>query len=347
MQVAAAGEVRPRDGEFIKVNDVTLILDASGSMQAPNKFRYAKPLMRSFVGGMPGGPYESGFISYGGRGDEWTVLRLEPFDRNTLSGSLESSHLIGGLTPLARAIDRAGGDIEPRSGTSAVVVFSDGQAEPVRVLAACKAIIAAKNGDVCFHTVHFGDNADGAALLRDVSALTSCGSARDADAIASAAGMEAFIREVFFGAKPAATTAPILDSDGDGVLDPDDACPGTPKGARVDARGCWVLGGVLFDVDKSVIKPEYQGLLDEVATVLKNNAGVSIRIDGHTDSTASDAYNQGLSERRANSVRDALVSRGVDTGRLSTQGFGESKPIATNDTVDGRQLNRRVELTPR
>jgi len=104
-----------------------------------------------------------------------------------------------------------------------------------------------------------------------------------------------------------------------------------------------VLRGVNFDFDKSDIRPDAAVILDEAASILAGTSK-SVRVEGHTDSVGAEAYNQSLSESRAASVRDYLAGKGVDPGRLSTAGFGESNPIASNDTSDGRSLNRRVEL---
>jgi len=94
----------------------------------------------------------------------------------------------------------------------------------------------------------------------------------------------------------------ILDSDGDAVPDNLDKCPGTPKGARVNKDGCWVLGDVLFDFDRYNIKPQFYHLLDEVAVVFEKNPGLRVRIEGHTDNVGTAAYNMKLSLRRAHSV---------------------------------------------
>lgn len=105
-----------------------------------------------------------------------------------------------------------------------------------------------------------------------------------------------------------------------------------------------VLRGINFDFDKANIKPEAEPVLDAAAEVLKENPDVSVRVGGHTDSVGTDAYNQGLSERRAKAVRDYLASHGVDASRLTAVGFGESQPVADNGTADGRAQNRRVAL---
>jgi OOP family OmpA-OmpF porin len=105
-----------------------------------------------------------------------------------------------------------------------------------------------------------------------------------------------------------------------------------------------VLRGINFDFDKATIKPEFEGVLEAGADVLKENPGVRVQVAGYTDSVGTDEYNQGLSERRANAVRDYLASHGVDASRLTAVGFGESNPVADNATADGRSQNRRVEL---
>jgi outer membrane protein OmpA-like peptidoglycan-associated protein len=105
-----------------------------------------------------------------------------------------------------------------------------------------------------------------------------------------------------------------------------------------------VLRGVNFDFDKSEIRPDAAVILDEVVSILSGAPDTQVRIEGHTCSMGPDAYNQGLSERRAASVLKYLVEHGIATSRLSSAGFGESSPMATNDTREGRALNRRVEL---
>ena len=105
-----------------------------------------------------------------------------------------------------------------------------------------------------------------------------------------------------------------------------------------------VLRGVNFDFDKSEIRPDAAVILDEAVSIVSGRPAVQVRIEGHTDSTGPDAYNQGLSERRANSVRKYLEQHGITASRLTSVGFGEAKPISTNDTREGRALNRRVEL---
>jgi OOP family OmpA-OmpF porin len=137
-----------------------------------------------------------------------------------------------------------------------------------------------------------------------------------------------------------------LDSDGDGVYDYMDQCPGTPKGAKVNDKGCWVVEQIQFDTGKSTVKAQAYPALDDVVAVLKRNLTLRVEIQGHTDNIGSEASNRKLSENRARAVMEYLVKKGVAAERLSAAGYGCTRPIASNDTSEGRTRNRRVELTP-
>jgi len=144
---------------------------------------------------------------------------------------------------------------------------------------------------------------------------------------------------------PVDKTGCPLDSDGDGVADYLDKCPDTPKGATVNSVGCWAFEGVvLFDFDKYDIRSEAYPLLNEVVSLLKKNPGIEVEIQGHADNIGTAAYNQQLSENRAKAIVDFLVSRGIASYRLTSEGYGFSRPVAPNDTKEGRAKNRRVEL---
>jgi OOP family OmpA-OmpF porin len=140
-----------------------------------------------------------------------------------------------------------------------------------------------------------------------------------------------------------------LDSDGDGVFDCLDQCPNTPKGMSVDAKGCelTLTLHINFDFDSAVIKPEFKKQLDKAAAFVRANSNVPyILIAGHTDSKGSEAYNQRLSERRAAAVRQALIDDyGLDGSKLVARGYGETQPKTHNKSEEGRYQNRRVELT--
>jgi OOP family OmpA-OmpF porin len=139
-----------------------------------------------------------------------------------------------------------------------------------------------------------------------------------------------------------------LDSDADGVVDSQDKCPDTPKGDRVDAVGCSFkdeirLPGVVFETNSADLKPESIPVLQGAVATLKRYPDLGIEVAGHTDSRGSDAYNLDLSARRAATVLKFLQDSGV-TNTVTSRGYGERQPIASNTTEDGRQQNRRVVL---
>lgn len=154
---------------------------------------------------------------------------------------------------------------------------------------------------------------------------------------------------------------PEPDNDGDGIADGDDGCPDEPEtmNGYLDTDGCPDSGPkgvdikkdqivisekILFDSGRATIKKVSHGILNAVVAVLNDYPKITIRIEGHTDSQGSNSLNQRLSDKRAASVRTYLTGKGIDEGRLTSQGFGEDRPIDTNRTRSGRANNRRVEF---
>lgn len=147
---------------------------------------------------------------------------------------------------------------------------------------------------------------------------------------------------------------PWPDTDGDGVLDKDDQCPevaGTVANAgcpevteEVQKQLNDYARTILFDTGKSSIKAESTSVMVDIITILKEYPNAKFTVEGHTDSVGSEKLNQSLSESRALSVKEFLVDKGIEEFRLSAVGYGESKPIATNNTRAGRTQNRRVEI---
>lgn len=145
------------------------------------------------------------------------------------------------------------------------------------------------------------------------------------------------------------------DTDGDGIPDHLDKCP-TIKGVK-ENNGCpeikeevkkvfeKALKGIQFETGKAVIKKTSNGILDNIVTIMKMNPDYMLNIFGHTDNVGDDAMNMELSDKRAEAVKNYLVSKGVDAKRLESKGFGETEPKSTNDTAAGRAENRRVEFT--
>lgn len=116
---------------------------------------------------------------------------------------------------------------------------------------------------------------------------------------------------------------------------PPPPAPGTKLGT---------VGNAFFDFDRAVVKGKGEGVLEDVTKLMKEQPTLRVSVEGHTDSVGSDAYNEKLSERRAQAVKAYLVKEGIDAGRIDAKGFGESKPTADNKTAAGRAENRRVEI---
>lgn len=143
--------------------------------------------------------------------------------------------------------------------------------------------------------------------------------------------------------------AELEDSDGDGIPDQGDKCPGTPRGTRVDGEGCALgdtidLYGVLFAFDSADLHGNARRLLMPVVNIFNRYPDLEVEVAGHTDSVGPDDYNQELSQRRAEAVRQFLIDHGVPGEQVSAQGYGEGEPVASNHTEEGRQDNRRVEI---
>ncbi len=113
---------------------------------------------------------------------------------------------------------------------------------------------------------------------------------------------------------------------------------------RIMSDGKFVTSGILFDVNKATLKPESMGVVNEVVRMMKEHQDLRLSIEGHTDSDGEEVQNQELSEERAAAVKDILVERGIESSRLKTKGYGESKPVDSNSTPEGKANNRRVEF---
>jgi len=147
------------------------------------------------------------------------------------------------------------------------------------------------------------------------------------------------------------------DEDGDGVPDSKDRCPGTPRGTPVNRFGCpkvltaeeetQVLrstSSIKFDFNSDKLQEGSFASLDQLYALLQKYPGSRLIVEGHTDNVGSDEFNLKLSQRRADAVKSYLVAKGIDAARIAAQGYGETVPIASNDTEEGRAINRRVEL---
>jgi OOP family OmpA-OmpF porin len=230
------------------------------------------------------------------------------YNRRTTMGNalIDLDHVIAGL-----------------SGTTAVVMFTDGEsnlgADPV---AQAKALYAKYGNKLCIHIVSYADSADGQVVIDEIRALSSCTVPADYVALTDAAAMKAYAKDVFYSEVADAAPAP----------------------APMPMAKETITFSLHFGFDKYQITDEMIPVLEQAKMILDETPSASYIINGHTDSTGPEAYNQGLSERRAGSVKAWMVENGVDAARLEAKGMGELAPKYDNATKEGRKLNRRVEI---
>ena len=202
--------------------------------------------------------------------------------------------------------------------------------------------------DIPFFTNVDDDDNDGVINLYDVDS-TDPYSDSDGD------GVSDNIDTCSNVAGPAANNGcPWPDTDGDGVLDKDDKCPGTagvssnngcPEPTKEIMERLNAVGAMIpFQLNRAELGKEVKGLLGEVLGIMNNYPKTPFMIEGHTDSSGPKAFNQKLSEMRAMSVKEYLVDNGITSSRLMTVGYGEDKPMVSNNTRKGRIKNRRVEF---
>ena len=368
------------DGYVQKVDSFIIVLDSSSSMgtvyedevaERYSRFMIAKDIVSRMNNTIPEMDIQGTLQRFGygfsakGKLTE-AVYGPTAYSTSDLEYALQTIITPGGHSPAGLAIGETSKIVGSTEGKSAVIVISDGEKLNDDPLMKVKTLKNQFGGRTCLYTIWVGSKTESKAFMEEIAAEMGCGFSVAADDIATSEGMEDFVRKVFFardsdgdgvpddedecpGTPPGIQVDAVGcagDSDGDGVTDDIDVCLGTPKGAIVDQRGCWVVKGVKFDYKKWDVKPQFNTNLDNIISVLKNTQDLKIRVEGHTDNIGSEKYNLNLSKKRAESIKAYLVKKGIEESRITSMGHGFSKPRAGNDTKEGRALNRRAELIP-
>jgi len=368
------------DGYVQKVDSFIIVLDSSSSMgtvyedevaERYSRFMIAKDIVSRMNNTIPEMDIQGTLQRFGygfsakGKLTE-AVYGPTAYSTSDLEYALQTIITPGGHSPAGLAIGETSKIVGSTEGKSAVIVISDGEKLNDDPLMKVKTLKNQFGGRTCLYTIWVGSKTESKAFMEEIAAEMGCGFSVAADDIATSEGMEDFVRKVFFardsdgdgvpddedecpGTPPGIEVDAVGcagDSDGDGVTDDIDVCLGTPKGAIVDQRGCWVVKGVKFDYKKWDVKPQFNTNLDNIISVLKNTQDLKIRVEGHTDNIGSEKYNLNLSKKRAESIKAYLVKKGIEESRITSMGHGFSKPRAGNDTKEGRALNRRAELIP-
>jgi OOP family OmpA-OmpF porin len=365
-----------QDGDYQKKADSFLIIqDATPSMgkkaemtsaSGPSKLSLSQGLITCFNNTLPEDINVNGGLRVFGplESEKGLLYGMDKFSNTGLENSIRALGGTGDKTDIVTGISDGSNDLSQVSGRTAVILFSDGKTGKDANPQAAAAAMKERYGDkVCIYTVLMGNDPDGTTTMEQIAAEGRCGFSTTADnlymrpltecdTVNVGKGMGDFVASVFLEkAPPKVIPLSDLDSDGDGVLDSRDKCPNTPKGIKIDSDGCpiplqekiSITLVIEFDYDKAIVKSIYYKDIEKVANILQAYPEKDIELEGHTDSIGSDAYNEKLSNLRAESVKKTLVEKfGIDASRVSTVGYGESMPVATNDTEEGRQKNRRV-----
>jgi OOP family OmpA-OmpF porin len=330
--------------EVVKVADNFIVLfDASGSMQdqygytGQKKIDLAKQIYEGRVARLPDLDWNAGLYLY----TPWkSFYEMQPFNKEAFIEALDqlaayqpSISYKNQPSPLGNAIKNLDPILAKVSGTTAVFIFSDGQytlSQPkIWPVPAAKEI--ASKYDVCFYIISSAQTPESEKLVKDLASVNTCSRVASFDAVLS---------------RPEYTIAALY-------MVRDRAIFETELISKVVGVE---LDNILFDYNKAYIRSEYQDELDALAKFLEGNPESYVVIEGFTDSTGDPKYNLDLSRRRAESVKNFLMQTEIFSAgeaninaiaekRLVTLWYRKDLPVASNDTAEGRQLNRRVRLT--
>ncbi|GFM34281.1 OmpA family protein [Desulfovibrio subterraneus] len=318
-----------------KIASFDFFMDYSGSMMMNHKtlkekkIVLARDLMMKVNKKVPALPYDAAMHTFAPYSER---LALGAFDSVAMDKALQAlstnEGIRGRFTPMGDGIMKVQPAVHPMKREGAVILVSDGESnmgsDPVTE---AKVLYNTEPG-ICLHVVSFADTPTGEETLKQISALNGCSVyANGPELLANEAALDQFMQDVFYRMveeQQVTETAPVQET--------------APEAEAI------VLRNVNFAFDSAEITNDSAAILTEAAMLIKDRPG-TIVLTGHTDSTGPDAYNQKLSERRAQSVRAFLAKQGISADRITAVGKGEADPEYDNKTSEGRRLNRRVVIT--
>ena len=324
-------------GQLIqKTDNFVLLFDSSSSMDDPyagtTRMELAKNVVKRMAATIPNLKLNAGLRTFW-NDETKLVYGMASYDKRNFLKPLKCIMWGSGNTPMAKAILAAGNDMASLTGNSAIIIVSDFEhienlddMRPQNVMAAVAKLKEQYGSRLCIYPVQVGNAPKGKIIAQEIVKDTGCGASVNADELGTAAAMGAFVEKVFLGPGMAA-----------GVMKAEAAAAAGQSSVKV------VSATIHFDFDKSAIKPAYRKTIADFAAVLVNNPDAKVVIDGYTDYIGTVKYNIGLSDRRAQSFKRALVKKyGIDASRIRIKGFGKTDPIAPNKTSKGRYENRRA-----
>ncbi len=335
-----------------KVDAFEVIFDATLSMndmyKGGSKLNQEKALVNLFNDTIPNLKLTAAARAFGRLttfGDETSKALFAPtsYSKSLLPQAIAPFTMGNGFSPLDAGLDGATADLQSQSGQLAVIAFSDGNdMQKYDPVGAAKRMKKAYGDRVCIYTVvigdkaaliDLGDKAEGVKMMKKVADAGECGFSVIGESISTPAGMADFVEKVFLAAKrgePGKVIAPLQPP-----------MEGMKKEAIDKGRAKLLVD---FDFDKAVVKQKYHKEIESLADVMKKYPDLNIVVEGHTCNIGPAKYNEKLSQRRAEAIKEVLVKKfNINAARITAKGYGLSKPLASNATKEGRQQNRRVE----
>lgn len=326
-----ASPVAPLDANayVAKVDSFVVLLDTSGSMKSDadgrSKIQSAQDLVASFNSAIPPLGFQAGLVIFGkGAGSCWgygsanTLYGLKAYEPADFASALGSIECAASTTPITDALGEATHMLAGQEGPTAVIIVSDFKWSDADAAKNAVEQLQAQHGtNLCLHTIKLGENTRGDSVIESITSDASCYTAVKAADIASSTAMSAYVADTLLSPlQPIAYEKHIISA------------------------------VTLFDFDKYNLKAQGKAVLYELGTsiVEQGSSVADIDVIGYTDSVGSDAYNQSLSERRAQTVKGYLMAMGIKADIIDAMGKGESDPVASNNTDEGRAENRRVEI---
>jgi OOP family OmpA-OmpF porin len=316
-----------------KVDAFAVVMDASSSMNFDyndrRNFYTAKDVVSHMNQTIPELGYRSALVGFGtgscvNREKAIIVYGPATYRRADFANGLSKLECAGGRTPMSKGIEVGGETLGTAgSGRVALILVSDfWEIDNNAAIEAANKLRDSFGDRLCIHTIKVGDPDTTADLGTALAAINDCGSAVSAESLASPAAMAGFVTDALL--EPAPPAAPV-----------------------VSYEKNTLSVAALFDFNKAILKEGGKAALHDLDETIKARGAkvVDISIVGHTDSSGSAEYNLALSLRRAEAVRDYIVGEGINPSIIRVSGVGESDPVASNATPEGRAQNRRVEIT--
>lgn len=338
--------------KIAKVDTFVIVFDASSSMgkHSEEKFLMAKDTVANLNRTVPALGYKAGLVVFGpecmlGNKLARVAYGVAPYSEAALADGLNDIKCAGGPTPMARGIDTSKLAVG-EGGKIALFLVSDFSKIDTKAVDKAVGNFKGDFGDrLCVYPIQVGSDPRGSTFAQTLASVGGCGQSVNATDLAAPTAMASYVSAALLADAPVRTTG-YGDADGDGVPDNVDECPITPRGVKVNSRGCWILADedVLFPFDSAEFVGDDTFLMDEAVKILAANPDINVEIQGHTDNVGDPDYNRQLSTRRAQAVHDYFLSQGIADERMDVKGFGAEMPHVPNDTPENRARNRRVEL---